>query len=191
MVLHRLLLLYRTPVQLPMQIRQKIEKQKFELEQWPQVSRMKPVLGTNYSSSSMRVAIPLESPCASSLAARLPKQNERSFSPRESRHEKAIRRLHVQKPNEDCKVGPEDWLVQNFERSKDSGFVNYQIHQTAVNMPHHPTKSDVDDFVIWGFIDREAAHANQRNQLHQADSSAKKNRSRKRVRTRESSGCKC
>ena len=41
---------------------------------------------------------------------------------------------------ENCKVGPEDWLVQNFELSKDFGFANYQIHQTAVFMPHQPTK---------------------------------------------------
>ena len=44
------------------------------------------------------------------------------------------------KPVEDCKVGPEDWLVLNFELSKDSGYVNYPNHQTTVNMRLYPTK---------------------------------------------------
>ena len=44
------------------------------------------------------------------------------------------------KPIEYFKVWLEDWLVQNFTLSKDFGFVNYQIHQAAVNMPHHPMK---------------------------------------------------
>ena len=44
------------------------------------------------------------------------------------------------KPVEDSKVGLVDWLVQSVELSKDSGFVNYPIHQTAVMMLHHRTK---------------------------------------------------
>ena len=44
------------------------------------------------------------------------------------------------KPIEDCKVGAEDWPVQNFKLNKDSSVVE-QIHQTAVNMPRHPTKA--------------------------------------------------
>ena len=39
-----------------------------------------------------------------------------------------------------CKVGAEDWLVQNVELSKVSCSVNYQNHHTAVVMPHQPTK---------------------------------------------------
>ena len=41
---------------------------------------------------------------------------------------------------EDGKVGTKDWLVQDFELSKDFGSVNCQIHQTTVVMPHRPTK---------------------------------------------------
>ena len=41
---------------------------------------------------------------------------------------------------EDCTVGAGDWLAQNFERSKDFTLANYQIHQTALNTPHQPTK---------------------------------------------------
>ena len=41
---------------------------------------------------------------------------------------------------EGCKVGAEDWLVQNVGRSKDSTIGNCQIGQTAVFMPYHPTK---------------------------------------------------
>ena len=59
-----------------------------KLEQLPQASRVEPVLGTNSSTSSTPVAMPLDSPCASSLVADLAKQNERSFSPRESRYMK-------------------------------------------------------------------------------------------------------
>ena len=39
-----------------------------------------------------------------------------------------------------AKLAPKIWLVQNFELSKDLGSLNYQIHQTAVFMLHHPTK---------------------------------------------------
>ena len=35
---------------------------------------------------------------------------------------------------------PEDWLMQNFELSKDFTFANYQNHQTTVKMLHQPTK---------------------------------------------------
>ena len=38
---------------------------------------------------------------------------------------------------EDLSMGQ---VIHNIELNRDSGFVNYQIHQTAVNMPHHPTK---------------------------------------------------
>ena len=34
----------------------------------------------------------------------------------------------------------EDWLMQNFELSKDFTFANYQNHQTTVKMLHQPTK---------------------------------------------------
>ena len=40
---------------------------------------------------------------------------------------------------EDCKVGTEDWLVQNIELSTDFDFVNDQIHKIAVFMLHLPT----------------------------------------------------
>ena len=40
----------------------------------------------------------------------------------------------------DYKVGPADWLGQNFELKTDHGLVNHQIHQPAVNMPHRATK---------------------------------------------------
>ena len=39
-----------------------------------------------------------------------------------------------------CKVGAEDWPVSNFELSKDSTFVNCQIHKTVFKRHHHPTK---------------------------------------------------
>ena len=41
---------------------------------------------------------------------------------------------------EDCKVEAGDWLAQNLELSKDFTLANCQIHQTAVSMPHQPTK---------------------------------------------------
>ena len=41
---------------------------------------------------------------------------------------------------EGCKVGAQDWLVQNVELSKDFAFANYQIHQTAVFMPINERK---------------------------------------------------
>ena len=55
------------------------EVEKSEVGRWPKASRVKSVLA---SSSSMPVAVPLASPCASSLAADFPKQIERSVSPR-------------------------------------------------------------------------------------------------------------
>ena len=42
---------------------------------------------------------------------------------------------------EDCKVGAEDWPVQNFELSKDSTIANCQIHKTAFKRRHHPMKA--------------------------------------------------
>ena len=41
---------------------------------------------------------------------------------------------------EDCKVDAGDWLAQNLELSKDFTLADLQIHQTAVSMPHQPTK---------------------------------------------------
>ena len=66
---------------------------------------------------------------------------ERSVLPRGNRYTiKAKRCVHVQSLSKIAKLDPEDWLVQNFELSKDFGFANFQIHQTAVFLPHHPTK---------------------------------------------------
>ena len=41
---------------------------------------------------------------------------------------------------EDCRVGAEDWLVQNFELSKDSTLVHSKIHKTVFKRRRHPTK---------------------------------------------------
>ena len=81
------------------------------------------------------------------------------------------------KPIEYFKVWLEDWLVQNFELSTDFGFVTYQIHQAAVNMPHHPMKVTKSISIMELFVDRATGYANQRNQLHQTHPSAKKDRS--------------
>ena len=56
-------------------------------------------------------------------------------------HPKAKTLHSCAKHIEDCDVGTEDRLVQNFELSKDFGSVNYQIYLTAVCMPYHPTKA--------------------------------------------------
>ena len=112
----------------------------------------------------MPVAMLLESPCASSPAADLTNQNDFLWT-QGAREEELLAHRSIYKntvntspkPREDCKVGPEDWFVQNFELDKDSimepsliepinvkcyprSFVNYQIHPTAVKMLHHPTK---------------------------------------------------
>ena len=53
-------------------------------------------------------------------------------------HFRAVREQnleYVRRTFEVCKVGAEDWSVQNFELSKDPSIVNCQIHQTAVSMP--------------------------------------------------------
>ena len=122
------------------------EAEKFEVGQWPQASGAKSVLA---SSSSMPVAVPLASSCASSLASDFPSRLRGVSRPEK---EDTLWSKTVNTWIEDCKVGPEDWLVLNFELSKVFGFVNCQIHQTAVDMRHHPTNdSDVDDFDFWSF----------------------------------------
>ena len=47
---------------------------------------------------------------------------------------------HAKTTKEDCKVGPEDYLVQNCELIKDSTLVNYQIHPTVFQSHPQPTK---------------------------------------------------
>ena len=72
-------------------------------------------------------------------AADVSKQTQRSFF-RESRYIiKAKRWIHVQSLSKIVKLDPEDWLVLNFELSKESGYVNHPNHQTTVKMRHHPT----------------------------------------------------
>ena len=66
---------------------------------------------------------------------------------------------------------------QNFELNQDFTLANFQIHQTAVKMLHHPNERDEDGFDYGASIDRATAHANQHNQLPQTDSPAKWNRS--------------
>ena len=44
------------------------------------------------------------------------------------------------KHNEDCEVGAEDWLPQNFELCNDFALSNCQNHQKTMFMPDHPTK---------------------------------------------------
>ena len=68
-------------------------------------------------------------------------QVERSFCPEKADGLQGKTVCSCSKLVGDSKVGPEDWLVQNFELKTDCGFVNYKIHQTAVNMPHNPTKA--------------------------------------------------
>ena len=45
-----------------------------------------------------------------------------------------------EKQIESCKVGAEDWLLQNYVLNKDFTFANYQIQQQAVLMAHQRTK---------------------------------------------------
>ena len=73
------------------------------------------------------------------------------------------------KHNEDCKVGTEDWLAQNFELCNDFALANCEIHQTAVSvfMPHQPTKVTRTTSIVEPFFYR----AHERNQLPQTGSS--------------------
>ena len=66
---------------------------------------------------------------------------------------------------EDCKVGAEDWPVQNFELTKDSTMANHQIHQTGVFLPIN--ENDEDDTDCGALTGR----ADQRDQLSQTGSS--------------------
>ena len=60
-----------------------------------------------------------------------------------------MRKKHI----EDCKVGTEERLVQNFGPTNDLGFVNFLIHQPVFHSEHHPqrearTTSIVESSVI-------------------------------------------
>ena len=66
---------------------------------------------------------------------------------------------------EDCKVGAEDWPVQNFELSKHSTMANHQIHQTVVFLLVN--ESVEDDFDCGALTDR----TDQRDQVSQTGSS--------------------
>ena len=53
---------------------------------------------------------------------------------------KAKTRIRAQSAQNIANLEPEDRLAQNFEVSKGITVANFQIHETAVNMPHQPTK---------------------------------------------------
>ena len=64
-----------------------------------------------------------------------------------------------EKHTDDCKIGAEGWVVQNFELTKDLTLVNCQTLEQAVLMPHPPTKVMRDDCQCGAFVDRAQRHA--------------------------------
>ena len=138
------------------------EAEKFESEQWAQAPRVKPVLRTNSSSSSSS-SMPVAIFWKAFELHRLQQTSTRRLKGA-SRPEKAdgIFRQNDEfksKLVEDCKVGPEDWLVQNFVLWTTI-FTRQQWICPIIQRPWRGR--------IWlrrFFFDRATAYANQRNQL--------------------------
>ena len=144
------------------------EAEKFESAQWPQASRVKPVLATNSCVSSMPSAVPPESPCTSSRAADFHKQNERY---------EAKRWKHVQSLSNtskfDSKIG--SCRTSNWAKTLVLWITRFTRQQWICPIIQWKWRRR---FRLWSFfVDRATGYANQRNQLPQTHPSAKKDRS--------------
>ena len=166
------------------------EAEKFESAQWPQASRVKPAFGNQFLRFFDARCRASRKPLYFIASSRLPQAEWEVRS-------KAVKTCP--KPIEYFKVWLEDWLVQNFELTKDFSFVNYHIHQAAVNMPHHPmkvTKSiSIMELFCWSsdWLCQPTQSITPDTSISQEGSIYQSNwkRSRKSVRTTEGNGCSC
>ena len=117
----------------------------------------------------------LESTCASSLAADLCTQFERSFPPKKSRW---IMRQSEKYTSRACR------RLQSWTRTLPRAELRTEGRQWSCELPDLPASSEyappsngsyVDDVDYGAFVHRATAHANQRNQSLQTDSPAKRN----------------
>ena len=76
----------------------------------------------------------------------------------------------------DCKVWTRRLVRAEFRTGQRLWFCELPDSPDSSEDAPSSNESDEDDFDYGAFIDRATAHANQRNQLRQTDSSAKKNR---------------
>ena len=195
----RLPLLYRTRDPFTLTVPQKGKKQRNSNLSNCRKRQVKPVLATNSCFSSMPSAVPPESPCTSSRAADFHKQNERRFSPRESRYTLKQNGENMSKAYR---------ILQSLTRRLARAELGTEQRLWFCDLPDSPgssehapssNESDEDDFDYGAFcwssdcLCQPTQSITPDTSISQEGSiyQPKRKRSRKGVRTREGNGCSC